>query len=500
MCPAGKYGSESKSVSIEDCLDCPAGHYSSSEGATACSQCGRTQYQTDIGQAECNECTGVGQIGNEDRTACMEDPAFAALAVSGPTIMETLYKKFASLIGAFLVTVIFAAVVGAMQYKKHGSNKAAKDSGNSDNDIDGNKVAMLPPHQVAMKASLTGFSFGSELFLIITMLGKAPGLAAVMIIFRLSHVVVAGTIAAVLFGSSDVTAWLEDKGVVKKATTLPSLLCEDFCRTNMPLLSGVVLLSMGDCSMMQFLPWKASRVYAESQGFPSLQLLRWCLGTDTVQATVSVLCQIIFLTTSAGKEETNESGQAKALFAMNITFAVLGSVSGLLTLCLKDSLLSRLETEDDGGGNKNRGAGRSAGNAKNGLVVVNSGEGEKEVGEAEEEREFRFANLLYGNDNDDDAETAMANAVNPLMGTAAAVAGTRGSIGNDHEGDEQHAASSAEAVTQRERKLRLERELEGALAKNTEMKDEVCQLEADNAQLIQQKLKSGDQEVAIDIP
>ena len=48
--------------------------------------------------------------------------------------------------------------------------------------------------------------------------------------------------------------------------------------------------------------------------------------------------------------------------------------------------------------------------------------------------------------------------------------------------------------------MRLERELEGALAKNTEMKDEVCQLEADNAQLIQQKLKSGDQEVAIDIP
>jgi hypothetical protein len=214
-----------------------------------------------------------------------------------------------------------------------------------------------------------------------------------------------------------------------------------------------------------------------------------------VQATVSVLCQIIFLTTSAGKKETNESGQAKALFAMNITFAVLGSVSGLLTLCLKDSLLSRLESEEGGGDNKNRGTGRSAGEAKNGLVVTDDGEEEDEV---EEEREFRFANLLYGNDNDGDAEMAMANVVNPMV---AAAAGTRSSIGNDHEGDEQHAAS-AEAVTQRERKLRLERELEGALAKNTEAKDEVCQLEADNARLIQQKLKSGDQGVvvAIDIP
>jgi hypothetical protein len=44
------------------------------------------------------------------------------------------------------------------------------------------------------------------------------------------------------------------------------------------------------------------------------------------------------------------------LFGMNITFAVLGSVSGLLTLCLKDSLLGRLERsvgDKDGDGHFN---------------------------------------------------------------------------------------------------------------------------------------------------
>jgi hypothetical protein len=319
-----------------------------------------------------------------------------------------------------------------------------------------------------MKASLTGFSFGSELFLIITMLGKAPGLAAVMIIFRLSHVVVAGTIAAVLFGSSGVPAWLEGKGVVKKATALPSLLCEDFCRANMPLLSGVVLLSMGDCSMMQFLPWKASRVYAESQGFPSLQLLRWCLGTDTVQATVSVMCQIIFLTTSAGKEETNESGQAKALFAMNITFAVLGSVSGLLTLCLKDSLLSRLESEEDGGDNKNRGAGRSAGEAKNGLVANGSGV---------EEGKFGVANL-YGNDDHDDHDVdrvEMANVVNPML--AAAGSSSIVGDGSDHDDTRTQVLRLSEETTA------LERKLQEAFTENSQLEMKKVKLQKDNARL-----------------
>jgi hypothetical protein len=451
-------------------------------------QCGRTQYQPDIGQDKCIECSEAGQIGNEDRTACVVDSgyaaALAAAGAGGPTIMETLYKKGAALIGAFLVTVIFAAVVGAMQYKKHGSNKAAKDSGNRDDDVDVDKVAMLPPHQVAMKASLTGFSFGSELFLIITMLGKAPGLAAVMIIFRLSHVVVAGTFTVLLFGSGDVSAWLEDKGVVRKATALPSLLCEDFCRANMPLLSGVVLLSMVDCSMVQFLPWKASLVYTESQGFPSLQLLRWCLGTDAVQATVSVLCQIIFLTTSAGKGET----QAKALFAMNITFAVLGSVSGLLTLCLKDSLLSRLESEEDRGDNKNRGAGRSAGEAKNGLVVTDDGEEKDEV---EEERRFSFANL-YGNDNDGDkAEMAMADVANPMMmmtmatppaAAAAAAAGAgKISLGSDHDVDGGDVRARNSKLS--ERKACLERKLDEALALISRIECENARLEEDNARL-----------------
>jgi hypothetical protein len=403
------------------------------------------------------ECNGAGQIGSADGTACEEDPAFTALA--GLTMMEALCEKGAALIGAFAMTALFAAVVGAMQYKKHDSNKANKDSENKTNTL-----AVLPSQMVAIKACLTGFSFGSELFLLYVILGKAPGLAAVMIIFRLSHMVVAGTYITVLFGSSGVSAWLEDKGVVKKATTLPSLLSEDFCRANMSLLSGVVLLSMVDCSMMQFLPWKASLVYTESQGFPSLQLLRWCLGTDTVQATVSVLCQIIFLATSSSDSVPSTSGQLKALFAMNITTTVLGSVWGLTILYTKESLLSGLESEGEDDGNKNRGVGRGVGEAKNGLVVVNDGD-------KEEEREFGVADV-YGYDCDGKAE--MASVVNPML--AAGTAGKR--LSKDVYSDARTQISKLS-----ERRASLELKLDEALAQTSRIECENALLEEDNARL-----------------
>jgi hypothetical protein len=240
----------------------------------------------------------------------------------------------------------------------------------------------------------------------------------------------------------------------------------------MPLLSGVVLLSMVDCSMVQFLPWKASRVYTESQGFASLSLLRWCLGTNTVQVTVSVLCQIIFLATSAGKDEPNTSGQAKALFAMNITFAVSGLVWGLTTLYTKGSLLSRLESEEDGGDNKNRGEGRSAGEAKNKLVV-NFGE-EADGGEVEEERECSFANI-YGNDDHDGDAAEMANVINPMMAAAAAAAGS--SIRVVHYDDRTQALKLSEESTA------LELKLHEVLTENSQLEMKKLKLKEDNARL-----------------
>ena len=119
---------------------------------------------------------------------------------------------------------------------------------------------------------------------------------------------------SILFGSEESAQWLEQKGVVKNAQNMHLLLNEKFSRASMPFVSGVVLLSFFDCSLLQLWPWNASEMYTESQGFPSLTILKWALGTDTMQATASVITRIYFLATSANLNEPTTTAQAKALF------------------------------------------------------------------------------------------------------------------------------------------------------------------------------------------
>jgi hypothetical protein len=152
---------------------------------------------------------------------------------------------------------------------------------------------------------------------------------------------------------------------------------------------------------------------------------------------------------------------------------VLGSVSGLLTLCLKDSLLSRLESEEEGGDNKNRGAGRSAGKAKIGLVVVNSGEGEAEE---EEEREYGFANF-YGNDDHDGDAAEMANVINPMMAAAAAAAAGSSTLRVVHYDDRTQALKLSEESTA------LELKLHEVLTENSQLEMKKLKLKEDNARL-----------------
>ena len=351
-CPLGKFGARSGSTTGDNCQECPAGRFSSTNGSSECTLCGKSEYQPLEGQSSCLECTKVGEIGGPDRLSCVEDPDFAALA--GDSIVESLYTNGIAIYASFTITALFVAISFLVHFKKQGYNRALQ-SAQSLSSEDTEKpsvnvkgcVGTLTPLQTSMKSGLAGFSFGSEFFLIIGLLADAPHLGAVMIAFRCTHIIVTGMFVSILFGSEENAQWLEQRGVVKNAQTMHLLLNEKFSRASMPFVSGVVLLSLFDCSLLQFLPWNASEMYTESQGFPSLTVLKWALGTDTMQATASVITQIYFLSTSANLNEPTTTAQAKALFGLNISFAVMGAVSGLVTLCLKNGLLSRLEKEQD---------------------------------------------------------------------------------------------------------------------------------------------------------
>ena len=77
--------------------------------------------------------------------------------------------------------------------------------------------------------------------------------------------------------------------------------------------------------------------------------MKWTLSADAVQAASSVIIQTYYISTSVGLNEPTTSLQAKALFGLNISFSLIGITSALVTLCLKTTLLTRMESgsEDD---------------------------------------------------------------------------------------------------------------------------------------------------------
>ena len=167
-----------------------------------------------------------------------------------------------------------------------------------------------------------------------------------MISFRMLHLVVTALYTAAIFGPKKISVFLEDRNVMRKAKGLRGRLSEDFSLRNMPLVGAVVLLSMFDCSLLRFLPWKPSTIFAESKGFPTVSMLRWCMSTKAIQATVSVICQVTYLSTDSDLGKVPMTAQAKALFGLNISFALIGAIMGIIMLCLKDGLLSRIEKQE----------------------------------------------------------------------------------------------------------------------------------------------------------
>jgi hypothetical protein len=137
-------------------------------------------------------------------------------------------------------------------------------------------------------------------------------------------------------------------GLVKHGAQLHSQLeQEKFGRKVMPLVYAVAFLSLFDCTMLQYLPWKGTEFYRESGGFPMSTVLRWTFVTKTSQSIGSGVCLGIFLIrVQEGLDDTEVSLQAKCLFFVTMSLALISAVSCMSTLCLKDRLLSQLEDKE----------------------------------------------------------------------------------------------------------------------------------------------------------
>ena len=199
---------------------------------------------------------------------------------------------------------------------------------------------MLRTIDVIIKAGFPGFSFSSDLFLVMGMWSDEKVLACLIMSFRLLHPVTFLSIWLVLSTSDRVKQyfnWFFEN-------TSKDQLHKDFMRMYIPTICALLCASLCDVTLVQLFPWRDSAFYKESKGFPSIDLLRICLGVKSLQTVVSVVCQIVFLASSHTLYDPRTSWQAKVLFFVNIIVSVISVIVSLLMLSLKGSLLKRLQS------------------------------------------------------------------------------------------------------------------------------------------------------------
>ena len=300
---------------------CEAGKFGASEGASLCTQCPENHYAPGVGQTECKPCPDARETNTPEFMGCVLDES---LLTSQSSLVDSMFMDGLALYGTAGISIAFLVACGAMQLQKEGW---------------ADKVGQMQRFQVALKSFLPGFSFGSEVFLIFAIWSEPSrrALAVIMLLFRLLHPFGVLFVLLSMFGGEGTKKSLS--GLVEGSSKWFEHFNVDFSRDKTPFVGLILLLSMGDVSLVQMLPWNKSVFHTESKGFPCLSLLEFCLGLDTWQASASVICQIIYLGMSGTINDATTSPQAKALFGLNISISIIGVVMGLLMLYLKDNLM-----------------------------------------------------------------------------------------------------------------------------------------------------------------
>ena len=72
-----------------------------------------------------------------------------------------------------------------------------------------------------------------------------------------------------------------------------------------------------------------------------MSMMKLCLGVETLQSIVSVICQIVFLVLYNNINDPMMSTQAKILFGLNIFSSMMTVVVSLVTLFMKQMLLKQ---------------------------------------------------------------------------------------------------------------------------------------------------------------
>merc|ERR1711871_1857711 len=331
-CPVGKYLDIDGAVEVSLCKNCPIGKYGNTQGLAECLQCPNGQYQDALGATICKSCKNLGKImtNNADFTGCKVDEALV-----NEELIVTMFNKGVALSVSFSISAAFVFICGFMQIKREAAQEY---------------IGQISRLQVILTSALSGFSFGSEVFLIFGIWRETHAIAGTMLVGRLLHPLFLIYILCVMFLSDNIKNTLTS--CVPHAKLWGSHLHMDFAREVLPVVAVIIIVCMGDITLVQMLPWKKSVFNTESKGFPSISLMQLCLGVKTLQSAVSVICQISYLVLNSNLNDPTTSPQAKALFGLNIAVSLTSFVMGLVMLLLKGSLMRSVKGKDTESSNK----------------------------------------------------------------------------------------------------------------------------------------------------
>ena len=182
--------------------------------------------------------------------------------------------------------------------------------------------------------------------MIIGMSQDAIYFALILACFRMLHVY-GGTVAMMaLYGPKIMWIIFVEKYVLRDATALREMTAVNFCRENLPLVGGLLLLASLDVSIFQFFPWKVTRFTIESQGYPNMGLLKFSLTIKAIQSLVSVVCQTTYLVLNIDLSQPSTKITTKVLFIANIGFSFISLILSLILVVMKEELLSIVEDDE----------------------------------------------------------------------------------------------------------------------------------------------------------
>merc|ERR1711975_123445 len=97
---------------------------------------------------------------------------------------------------------------------------------------------------------------------------RRPDIAIAMFFFRLFHAYGLLALSALIFGSKRIPKAVEHW--LPRAPDYTYDMDHKFARENVALVGSVMFVSLLDITYVQFLPWKKSRFFIESKGFPDM--------------------------------------------------------------------------------------------------------------------------------------------------------------------------------------------------------------------------------------